>query len=164
MNRHRQEDVRSLIQGVFRSEHKTDALVLQTLRQHWARVVGPELSERCWPQRLQKDTLWIAATDACWAYELQFHKRRLLGSVQAFLESNSVRELRFSADPVGAAEIQAVLGSAPALLPASTEVGEVVEEAELERTAGGIADPELRRTFLSAMRRIRAKNPPPGSR
>jgi len=159
LNRNRQEDVRGLIQAVFRAEHKEGALLLQSLRQHWPQVVGAELAERCWPDRLHKETLWIAATDSCWAYELQFHKRLLLGSVRTFLENTAVRDLRFSADPVNAAEMR----PCPAASPAPPSAGDLVSEGELERVASGIGNPELRHTFLKAMRRIRAKNPPTGS-
>jgi hypothetical protein len=95
----RQHDLRSLVRGVFRERAQEPMLTLNLLRQHWSQVVGEELAAQIRPQRLASGTLWIAAADACWAYELQFFKAELLASVQAFLESRGVNDLRFRAAP-----------------------------------------------------------------
>jgi hypothetical protein len=100
----RQADVRSLARGVFSEADREPLLQLSLLRRHWPDVVGPELAGRTHPRRLERGTLWIAAPDACWAYELQFFKSELLGSVQTFLESQVVRELRFQVGEVPAGE------------------------------------------------------------
>ena len=88
-------DMRSLLRGVFSERAKAPLLTLNLLRQHWPDVVGPELSARTWPQRMERATLWIGAADASWVYELQFFKGELLASVQAFLENRSVTDVLF---------------------------------------------------------------------
>lgn len=91
---------RTLIERVFREGHRESALTVNVLRTHWQGIVGEELGRRTHPLRLKRDTLWIAAPDACWAYELQFHKRALLSAVQAFLQSEAVREVQFRVEPL----------------------------------------------------------------
>jgi hypothetical protein len=80
-------------------------LTLNLLRQYWCEVVGDEMARKTHPKRLEKGVLWIDAPDASWAFELQFFKSELLGSVRAFLESEAVRDLRFqNGAPPGAGE------------------------------------------------------------
>jgi Dna[CI] antecedent, DciA len=105
----RNAGMRELVRGVFRARSRETLLTLNLLRQHWPGVVGPELGARTHPQRLEGSVLWIAAPDASWAYELQFFKAELLSSVQAFLESRAVSDLRFR---VGEVPARAATGAA----------------------------------------------------
>ena len=93
-------DFRSLIENVFKSRQKETALSLNVLKTHWSGIVGEELAAKTHPLRLEKKVLTIGAADACWVYELQFHKHTLLASVQAFLESDAVDDLRFKEGPL----------------------------------------------------------------
>ncbi|HKI97151.1 MAG TPA: DUF721 domain-containing protein [bacterium] len=118
-------EMRQLMRGVFREQAKEPVLLLNLLRQHWSGVVGPELGAKTHPQRLDGGTLWVAATDACWAYELQFFKPELLASVQAFLESRAVSDLRFQAgvvpSPAVSAPASPAAGNAPIHDPPAAE-------------------------------------------
>jgi hypothetical protein len=148
----------SLVRGVFRERAKEPFLTLNLLRQHWTGVVGPELGARTHPLRLDGSTLWIGAPDACWAYELQFFKAELLSSVQAFLESRSVSDVRFQ--PGGVPEPAAA--AAPAAAPEPTPE----TPAALARAATAIGDSGLRAVFqraLAKQRRARARQEPPAA-
>ena len=139
----RQGDMRQLVRGVFRQQAKGAFLTLNLLRQHWPNVVGPELGARTHPQRLDGGTLWIAAPDACWAYELQFFKPELLSSVQAFLESRAVSDLRFQvgAVPAQPAEAPAAEAPRPALGPAPGLATPAAAAARARATAARLAAP-----------------------
>jgi len=173
-SRNPQADLRHLLRGVFREQAKEPFLTLNLLRQHWVDVVGPELGGRTLPQRLDGRTLVVAAPDACWAYELQFFKAELLSSVQAFLASQAVAEVRFrvavpgdaapapqapapaAAERTAAAHPGGAAGAEPA--PASAAAPPDAPPA-LARAAGAIGDPALREVFqrsLAKQRRNRA--------
>ena len=180
-SRNPQADLRHLLRGVFREQAKEPFLTLNLLRQRWVDVVGPELGGRTLPQRLDGRTLVVAAPDACWAYELQFFKAEVLSSVQAFLASQAVAEVRFrvaapgdaapapqapaaagaaartaTAEHTAAAEPGAAAGAEPA--PASAAAPPDAPPA-LALAAGAIGDPALRAVFqrsLAKQRRNRA--------
>lgn len=95
----RQQDVRSLVTRLFQQSRREPHLLLNLLQQHWARVVGAELARVSRPLRLERGVLTVAAPDACWNYELQFHKGELLNSVNTYLEGPGVQELRFRVAP-----------------------------------------------------------------
>lgn len=169
-------EMRHLLRSVFREQAREPLLTLGLLRQHWEAVVGPELAARTQPHRLEGGTLWIAAPDACWAYELQFFKPELLASVQAFLESRAISDVRFCAVPAEAAPpaaagpgIGADGGRIPTAPPPRTGgrpgarpegPGEPPETPEaLARASAAIGDPALREVFrrsLAKQRRARA--------
>jgi hypothetical protein len=164
----RETELRHLVRGVFGGQAKGGLLTLNLLRQHWPGVVGPELGARTRPQRLEGGTLTIAAPDACWAYELQFFKPELLASVQAFLESRTVSELRFQvrSPTAGAAEDPAREVPAPAAGPVAApaapgrepEPTQTQTPPALVRAAAAIGDPALRAVFqrsLAKQRRTR---------
>ena len=88
-------EFRELITAMFRERHKHPHLTVNMLRQHWADILGRELAERTYPARMAGQTLWINALDASWAYQLQFMKRELLESVQVFMGTADITELRF---------------------------------------------------------------------
>ena len=105
--RFQRADMRALLRGVFREAKREPLLTLNLLRQYWREIVGDEMAQKTHPARLEKGVLWITAPDASWAFELQFFKSELLGSVRAFLESEAVRDLRFqNGTPTDADESQ----------------------------------------------------------
>lgn len=122
-------DMRSLMRGVFRERAKGPMLTVNLLRQHWADVVGPELAARTWPQRMERGTLWIAAPDSAWVYELQFFKAELLSSLEAFLEHRAITDLRFRVGELPPA------GGAP-VPPADEGAGEAPSQAADEAKGG----------------------------
>jgi len=169
-----QADLQHLLRGVFRQQAREPVLTVNLLRQRWQEVVGPELGSKTQPQRVQGDLLWVATPDACWAYELQFFKPELVASVQAFLGSEAIRDLRFvvargaaAALPPAAAQSTpaAPVVPDPALPPAGPAATPVPvgTPAALVRAAEQIGDPALRGVFqrsLAKMRRARAATEP----
>ncbi|HEX9842825.1 MAG TPA: DUF721 domain-containing protein [bacterium] len=159
----RPSEMRSLLRRLFREQSRQPLLALNLLRRHWPDVVGPELSARTEPRRLARGVLWVTTPDACWAYELQFFKAELLASVQAFLDSMEVREVRFQAggearESVDAAGDAAAPGAPPREAPpgplSPTAVGaegEPEAPEALARAAQSIGDPALRAVFQRSL-------------
>ena len=96
-----------LLGRVFREHRREEHLTLATLQQHWAELVGPGFAGRTWPARLQQGTLWIAAPDSSWAYQLQFLKQELLAAIRTGLPAFPVRELRFKVGALPASQASA---------------------------------------------------------
>ena len=91
----KQGEFRELITAMFRERHKKPHLTVNLLRQHWADILGQELADKTYPARISRQTLWINALDASWAYQLQFMKHELLESVQVFMGATEITDLRF---------------------------------------------------------------------
>jgi len=139
------EDLRDLVGELFRTRKKQPHLVVTLLRQHWAGIVGAEMARKTWPKRLAGETLWIAATDSGWAYQLQFMKGELLDSLAAFLERPLVTDLRFRVEPLPEAE------PPPGATAAAPD--EAAADPGVARAAGSIADVRLRESFVRALSR-----------
>ena len=147
----RQQDLRTLLHGVFNERDKAPFLALNALRQFWPDVVGAEIARRTHPSRIERGTLWIASPDACWAYELQFFKRELLSSVQTFIESHAIHDLRFCTGQLPPAGPD----SQPPVQDNSVDLPQAVNLPPLRpaqsRAASAIADPGLRAVFQRSM-------------
>lgn len=91
----RQEAFDHLVTQLFREREKNPHLTVTLLRHHWRAILGAEMADRTYPTRLTRNTLWINAVDASWAYQLQFMKGELLQSIQVFTESTAIKDLRF---------------------------------------------------------------------
>ncbi len=180
--RFQRADMRVLLRGMFREAKREPLLTLNLLRQYWCEVVGDEMARKTHPKRLEKGVLWIDAPDASWAFELQFFKSELLGSVRAFLESEAVRDLRFQngappgageppnstrgADAPGAwPEQPRQAGSPPAnplpsQHPPSSPARSPAIPPALVRASVAISDPALREAFQRSLaRRGRGRKP-----
>jgi hypothetical protein len=163
---------------VFREHRRQDHLTLTELQQRWPTLVGPGLAEHTWPTRLQKETLWIAAPDSSWAYQLQFLKQEILGHLRANFPASLVTELRFKVGAVPppapgdpnapqAASIEippvarrpgppAAQGSVPVqpvplTVPDPGTIPDPLPPPELLRAAETITDPVLRAAFLRTL-------------
>ena len=162
------QDVGSLCQHYFKSEKREPMLMLSLLRHEWPEVVGETLAAKTRPLRLAKRVLWIAATDACWAYELQFFKSDLLHSVKNHLGGDAVQDIRFQAVPQGESMDSSEPAHPPpathqpALSPplegaAETDPGNAVPSEALSLAARTIQDPTLRASFLRTFGRPHGK-------
>jgi len=139
-----------LAKSVFREHRREDHVALVSLQRQWAALVGAGLAERTWPSRLQRGLLWVTAPDSSWAYQLQFLKRELLGSLQSSMQDCPVRDLRFKVGTIPALPLPAA-ATAAAPAPEPEAVSEVVQ------AASAISDPALRSAFVRAMSKQRAR-------
>jgi hypothetical protein len=121
-------EFRELITSMFRDRHKQPHLTVSLLRQHWGDILGQQLARKTYPARMAGHTLWINALDASWAYQLQFMKHELLESVQVFMGSEDITELRFRQG-----ELHATVDGDEAVAPEGSE--ENPEESSGNRTA-----------------------------
>ena len=136
-------EFRDLITEMFRERHKHPHLTVNLLRRHWEDILGLELARKTYPARISGNTLWINALDASWAYQLQFMKHELLESVQVFMDSRDVAELRFKqgalhASPCDEGEAKQAGGGGAETSPAtSTASGSAAKNQDAGKSAGG---------------------------
>lgn len=65
--------------------------------ENWDEVVGPILAEKCWPERFEKGTVYIAVIGAAWVQELRLQQEIFLKRLQSFSpDPNLIQGLRFS--------------------------------------------------------------------
>jgi hypothetical protein len=179
----RQEAFQKLVAQLFREREKHPQLTVTLLRQHWRAILGEELAGKTYPARISRDTLWINAVDASWAYQLQFMKAEILESIHVFTESAAIKALRFRQGEVRWPDEPGAEGAAPAEslhpegeAPAESLQAEGADEpapaagegaADEPPGADTIADPSLRRSFSrwrSGLKRKKARQGvPPGS-
>lgn len=144
----------SMIARLFREQKREGHLLLNALRQHWPAIVGEKLGRVTWPLRMEGHTLWVAAKDSAWVYELQFLKAELLDSVRTWLAAETVQDMRFRLGRMPAAEPEeatAERGTQPPLDPAEHERGRQLAQA--------IPESSLRRRFMRAYTKRRKARP-----
>lgn len=143
----------SMIARLFREQKREGHLLLGALRQHWPAIVGEKLGRVTWPLRLEGHTLWVAAKDSAWVYELQFLKTELLDSVRTWLAAETVQDMRFRLGRIPSAE------PAQATEHADQSTGpsphDAAAEARARQLAEAIPESSLRRRFLRAYARRR---------
>ena len=137
---------------LWRERKRAPHLTVARLRAHWAAIVGADLARKTSPLRLQGGTLWIAAVDSSWAYQLQFLSGELLQSVRVFLDASDIADLRFRAAPLPSCE--SPRRETP---PACVPLDSLPVSPALELAASAIADPALRAAFVRAVAKQTAR-------
>ncbi len=67
----------------------------------WDSVVGPVLSEKSWPDRFSKGTVWVATRGSAWAQELRMRKREILRRLNELAaEAGLFEDVRFGVRPL----------------------------------------------------------------
>ena len=95
MREDRPEPLKRLVEGLFRERRRGPVLTVSRLRENWADIVGDDLAQKTRPVRLRRGTLWLAAPDSSWAFNLLFVKEEILDSVHTFLQTDEIGDLRF---------------------------------------------------------------------
>lgn len=67
----------------------------------WDRLVGPQVSKHCQPERLKDGILFLRVSSSVWMQQLQFMKSMILEMVNGCMGENAVRELRFQIGKIG---------------------------------------------------------------
>ncbi|MBX3169159.1 MAG: DUF721 domain-containing protein [Candidatus Eremiobacteraeota bacterium] len=115
----------------------------------WPELVGARLAPHCTPQKLQGRILWLRVRAPVWAQEIMLAQDSILTSLARRFPRLRVEQLRCQ---VGV--VVPILGEGPA--PASDELSAIElprsVEYRLERLAAGVEDPDLRASFLRALR------------
>ncbi len=164
----RTRDFKEVVSEIFREKQKQPSLTLSVLRQNWRGILGEDLAEKTHPARITRNTLWINTLDSSWAFQLQFLKEEILQSVQAFLESPAITDLRFKPGDVPQKHPETVPEEAPeeAQEPGSAPApgSPPARAAEEPPVTGAISDSSLRNSFhrwLSGQKRRRRESAPP---
>jgi hypothetical protein len=153
--------------------HASDALgellgkhgVARELREHrilarWREIVGETLSDRTFPDGLERGVLWVRVKNSSWLHQLSFLRDDLVARIARELgDPPVVREIRFHIGPRDRVADDDSLAPtvkirrAPVRFrePPDPAVGERL--ASIEREAGAVSDPDLRDTILEVRRR-----------
>jgi predicted nucleic acid-binding Zn ribbon protein len=110
----------------------------------WPEVVGTQVAEATRAENVRDGVLSVVTRSSTWAFELTFHKEKILRGLNARLGRGTLRDIRFRAGSLEepeAAPPPEPIPSAKALadLPLSPETAEAIEAA-----VAGQPDPELR--------------------
>ncbi len=117
------------------------------IRAAWPRIVGPLLTSKTAPARLKNGVLTVLVMNHAWAQELQLRKPVLIEQANDALGADSVKDIRFSVEPLPEEE-EAADGAAS---PAGKEPLPFVPDPD---GIAGISDPEMRQILRSISRRI----------
>jgi hypothetical protein len=147
----------SMIARLFREQKREGHLLLNALRQHWPAVVGEKLGRVTWPLRMEGHTLWVAAKDSAWVYELQFLKAELLDSVRTWLAAETVQDMRFRLGRIPAADA----AEAPEADSGATAPVDPAADDRARQLAEAIPESSLRRRFARAYAKRRKQQDKP---
>ncbi|MBI2645729.1 MAG: DUF721 domain-containing protein [Deltaproteobacteria bacterium] len=98
------ESVHSVLEHFFSKKGWNSKLKEYRIWTHWSEVVGPKLSNRCYPLKLQNLILTLGVSNSTWLTQLQFMKLELIEKVKEKLQISlkdilfRVQELPPSAD------------------------------------------------------------------
>lgn len=141
--------VDQLFPEILRKQPQKQIPVEEVVRGAWGRLAGPQIAARTLVFRVYQGTLIVHVPDRIWKQQLHRLEGQLLDRINRLLGSAIITGIDFRVDQALAA---VPAGHPPKKgpareLPAGTE-------AELEASARGIADPELRQLFLRTARKM----------
>ena len=88
------ESVHAVLEQFFSKKGWNSKLKEYRLWTHWPEVVGPKLSNRCHPLKLQNLVLTIGVSNSTWLTQLQFMKLELIEKVKEKLQI-SLKDILF---------------------------------------------------------------------
>jgi predicted nucleic acid-binding Zn ribbon protein len=118
----------------------------------WADVVGPQVAEATRAEDVRDGVLSVAVRSSTWAFELTFHKEKILRGLNTRLGRGTLRDIRFhvgSLTTAGEEDLPPEPVPSPEALagrPLSPDA-----EAAIAATVAGQADPELRARIATAL-------------
>jgi predicted nucleic acid-binding Zn ribbon protein len=123
----------------------------------WSEVVGAQVAEATRAENVRDGVLSVVARSSTWAFELTFHKEKILRGLNTRLGRGTLRDIRFRVgsleEPEGTPPPEPIPDAAAlAGLPLSPE-----SAAAIDAAVAGQPDPELReqltRTLAAEQRR-----------
>jgi hypothetical protein len=139
--------------------------VARELREHrilarWREIVGETLSERTFPDGLERGVLWVRVKNSSWLHQLSFLRDDLVARIARELgDPPVVREIRFHIGPRDRVADDDALAPTVKIRRAPVRFREPPDPAAgdrlatIEREAGAVSDPDLRDTILQVRRR-----------
>ncbi len=124
---------------------------LALLRACWPKAVGPELARRTEVAGIDGQTLRVRVPEGAWRKSLHRMQRQVLAQLYALAGDVVPRRLGFVDGPLAAESERPPSRPAPSDPAAPTPPAELVSQAE------AIADPEIRRLFLTTAARYLAR-------
>lgn len=87
-----------VLQGLLQNSksHLSDGFIRWRLEQEWADVVGPTMSQQTLPCAFEKGVLFIWVKHPAWAQELRFFQDSIKEKVNAHLNQQWARDIKFT--------------------------------------------------------------------
>ncbi|MBM3709756.1 MAG: DUF721 domain-containing protein [Actinobacteria bacterium] len=90
-----EENISSIIKQYLSDSNIGKKLKRYSVFNHWAEIVGSEISSKTKPEKLFKGILYISVENSAWANEISLMSRKLVKEINKFIGEDIVRELRF---------------------------------------------------------------------
>jgi hypothetical protein len=135
--------------------HSTPALQEKWIFSQWNQSVGRDIASKTAPFKLSGETLFVNTANSVWSAHLSALKENLITSLNSNISPFKIKDIRFRvAYPLRP------ITDAPQEAESPLDAGELEkialseeERSHIELIASDIADPDLRRLFLSVMTR-----------
>lgn len=146
--------LRELFPDLLRKQPQKHLPLEEIVRAAWTHLVGQQIAARSQVFRLYRETLIVHVPDRIWQRQLHRLERQLLDRINRLLGRSAVQAIDFRVDQslVAAASAEPAPLQPPRKGPARE--GAPAADAEMEKTAQAIADPELRALFLRTSRKM----------
>jgi len=135
--------IKAVIAGLVEKPEIGTVKNLFMLYSAWQEIVGDRIAENTAPQTVRNGILFVTVSNSVWMQELHYLRDPILQKLRDRLQSEAVKEIRFT------------LGTVPS--GHTREDGEDRteltgdEEQRVEKEASAISDPELRESFQDVM-------------
>ena len=118
-----------------------------TLLRNWSEIMG-NLSSKVQIEKILDDTLVLGVYDSCWLQELYLLSPMLLKKINATLENNVIKQLRFK--KIGVTKQRAAIAEKNS--SRATRASVPLKESE-QKALDGITDPQLRELLTQFLAR-----------
>ena len=130
--------INSLVEQILASKGYDKKLQQYRAWAIWDEVVGPQIARHAQPLRIRESILEVRVENPTWMQQLQLLKPKILKELNGRLGETTLSDIYWKRGKIEKEEIPKT--TEPALPPLSAE-----HAADIEKLAGEIADPELRR-------------------
>ncbi|MBU0581479.1 MAG: DUF721 domain-containing protein [Candidatus Margulisbacteria bacterium] len=107
------------------------------LEKEWGQIVGAELANQCYPEKIKNKILWLSVSSSTWAQQLHFYQNEIKEKINTFFYKDIVQDIRCQANKpsmLKKSEILSYQAEAPSLQDLAQKeaaLAEIVKEKEL---------------------------------
>lgn len=118
-----------ILPELFRERNWTRQWELHEVHARWPEIAGPEAAAHSAPAALRDRTLWLYASNAVWAQELQFRQIELLRRVRTLMPDRTVSGIRCRVEPSWFAEETPLPRPCSPVEPVPESFGAIADDA-----------------------------------
>ena len=135
--------VGEIVGGLLDTPQLRERLLHENIFRKWRKIVGGGLLDKCQPNRIKRNILYIDVKSSSWAHQLIYLQEEIISRVNDFAGMTLISAIHCRAVKVG--RLQSVSGSAVGgeTLMAGALVSEAEELAWHKQTETLVKDPDL---------------------